>query len=95
MRPIDPPSMAIQLSIFGPPSLKRCFTPLRSPKPSSPTEPIKSIFSFGLIPVAYIVSIRVNIIDKPLVSSPIPGAKRVSFLIFTFTSVPSGKTVSK
>ena len=45
--------------------------------------------------LVFIVSRIVNSILKPRVSSPIPGAYKVSFSILTLTFVPSGKTVSK
>ena len=95
MRPVLPPSTAIHESMRGPPSRNRCFTPRRSPNPSSPTAPMNRRSDGVRISAALMARNTVRITTSPRVSSPTPGAKSVSPLIRTETSVPSGNTVSK
>ena len=53
---------------------KICFTPRKSPKPSSPTLAQNTKSPIGLIPVALIARIIVKSSANARVSSPIPGA---------------------
>ncbi len=94
--PVCPvPSIEMNVSILGPPSRKRCFIPRRSPRPSSPTVPIKRRSAVVCKSASFRTRSSASTAVKPRVSSPIPGAKSVSPLCRTVTSVPSGKTVSR
>ncbi len=69
--------------------------PRRSPRPSSPTVPVKRMSSSVRIPARFIARSTARTVVIPRPSSPIPGAKSVSPRWVTLTSVPSGKTVSR
>ena len=47
---IPPPSTSMNASTEGPPGLNMCFTPLKSPRPSSPTLPRKTRLASVRIP---------------------------------------------
>ncbi len=77
------------------PSLKRYFTPRRSPSPSSPTVPTNVMLP-GVCSLAWFIACTTaSSTASPRQSSPMPGPRSMVPSRFTRTSVPSGNTVSR
>ncbi len=97
IRRIPEPSSATNAAArrSGEPSRKRCFTPRRSPIPSSPTLATKSTGRSARASPAARMRATASIPASPRQLSVIPGARMRRPSLRGSTSVPSGKTVSR
>src|SRR5882672_7185808 len=95
MRSIPAPSSAMKACGRGCPLAKRCFTPRRSPEPSSPTVAVKRTGRTVDTPERTSASATVTRAARPRALSEIPGPCSRAPSRSTETSRPSPNTVSR
>ncbi len=94
-RPVPSSVMKAATSCHGPSDRNRCFTPRRSPGPSSPTVATSTSGRCGTTPAVPRARAMASSAARPRASSAMPGAESRPASRRTVRSVPVSKTVSR